>query len=721
MTSRKTALFARVTSTLFFLLVFLWLAATEIYLVSRGDVTANGSLPLLVLVVLGSASLFLGKGQRATPIICLLLASLAVLFSGEQPDELQMGFVPRFAWEALQCLFGFVFIHFALIFPVDTSSGSRRIWRNVALYTPYGLYLALRQISWSSALAFGLWPISILAGLILGLIIFIRKYRVSLTQAEKNRLRIVLIGYLTGALPETFVIVSAGEMPLTLQEVAFGLLPLFPLALIIAVLKEDFSEMGKRVQRVLAFAVAGAGMVATFFFSSCVATLIFNEAAFNLSPYLVASIASAALSFPLFHWSGSYMSRHFYAAEDPALEARMVAPEFAPIQSNPYIAGNPVRSADMFFGREEEFQFIRARLQGEQQGCVIVLCGERRIGKTSILYQILNGRLGPNFAPVFLDMQGMVVRKDGEFLEELAAKIRAAVPDTVGQPADRAPLQTYLDFNRFMDGISRRTAQRRLVLLIDEYELIETKVADGRLSPEIYEYFSSLLLRYPQLSFVFTGSKSLKDSNAWSSLLAKSVYRKISFLGRRDAQALISTPLQDRVFFAPGTVDEMLRLTNGHAFFTQILCQTMVEVLNEAQTNITSRRVLEETLRRVLENPPPQLFYQWKTFSDSEKLVLSALATQLKKSHGYLSSERIEKLVRSLPGRLPRELDATAIRVHFENLREKSFLDRDQTRYRFTMDLMRLWVQSEHNVWKVLSEIAVDKPGAERRQLEKQG
>jgi hypothetical protein len=44
--------------------------------------------------------------------------------------------------------------------------------------------------------------------------------------------------------------------------------------------------------------------------------------------------------------------------------------------------------------------------------------------------------------------------------------------------------------------------------------------------------------------------------------------------------------------------------------------------------------------------------------------------------------------------------------MHFENLREKSVLDRDQTRYRFTMDLVRLWVQSEHNVWRVLSEVA---------------
>jgi AAA+ ATPase superfamily predicted ATPase len=716
MNFRKIALLAQSGTTVFFLFVFSWLAATEIYLVRRGDVTAYGSLPLLVLVVLGSASLFLGRGERATPIVCLLLASLAVLFSREQPDEL--GFVlPGLAWEALQYLFGFVFVHFALIFPVDTRSGTRRIRRSIALYAPYAILFALRQFPPSRALAFYLWSISILAGLVLALAVFARKYRVSLTQAEKNRLRVVLIGCLTGALPETFSLLSAGQMPLPLQKLADCLFSLFPLALIFAVLKENFSELGRRMQRVLATALAGAGVVAIFFFFSWISTLIFGEAANSLASMVVASVTSAALSFPLFRWSGSYLSAHFYAAEDPAQEAGFQAPQFAPIQPNPYIAGNPVRSPDMFFGREEDFQFIRTRLQSEQQGCAIILCGERRIGKTSILYQIQNGRLGPDFTPVFLDMQGMVVQKDSEFLEELAARIGAMLPETDLTGQIRPPIQTYLDFNHFMDDVAGRTAGRQLLLLIDEYELIENKVTDGKLSAEIYEYFSSLLLRYPQLSYVFTGSRSLKDSTAWSSLLGKSIYRKISFLGRKDAWNLICAPLRDRVFFVPGMVNEMLRLTNGHAFFTQILCQTMVEVLNERQTNVANIRALAEIVRRVLENPPPQLFYQWKTFSDEEKIVLSALATQLKKAHGYLSPERIEKLVHSLPGDLPATLSATAIHMHFENLRERSFLDRDQTRYRFTMDLMRLWVQSEHNVWKVLSEIASDKPKSEYRQL----
>jgi hypothetical protein len=322
----------------------------------------------------------------------------------------------------------------------------------------------------------------------------------------------------------------------------------------------------------------------------------------------------------------------------------------------------------------------------------------------------MNGRLGPKFLPVFIDMQGMVVRKDAEFLEELAARIYNSAGDG-SLSADDSPvaaIDSYPDFNRFMDRIAGRIGSRRMLILIDEYELIETKVKEKKLSPEIFNYFESLMIRYPWLSYVFTGSNTLERNEAWSMILAKSVYRRISFLDRRDARALICRPLHPKILYPQGIVDRILRLTNGHPFFTQALCQTLVEVINETRTSIVHRQTVDEALRRVLENPPPQLFYQWKTFSDVEKAMLSALAALLKSPDRYLSPERVEKLFRSLSERFSEKMDATAIQMLMENLREKLFLDRDQTRYRFVMDLMRIYIQSEHNIWKVMSEISTN-------------
>jgi hypothetical protein len=438
--------------------------------------------------------------------------------------------------------------------------------------------------------------------------------------------------------------------------------------------------------------------------------LLGDTAGSVVDPRVLSSALAVVLVFPLLRWSGAYISAHFSARDEPEPIPEAGGLPFRPIEPNPYIVGNPVRSPEMFFGREEDFQFIRTKLRGERHGCVIVLCGERRTGKTSILYQILNGRLGQDFLPVFLDMQGMIVQRDAEFLDGLASRIREVIATYCGSGRDILPaaVDSYQDFNQFMDVAAGLAGHCRLVLLIDEYELIETKVKDAKLGGEIFSYFNSLLLRYPQLSFVFTGSKGLAVSGAWTALLERSIYRKISFLARKDAQELVRAPLQNRVFFTSGMVNDLLRLTHGHPFYTQAVCQTLVEVLNEQQSNMVNRRALDETVRRMLENPPPQLFYQWKSLSSPQKLVLSALATLLKKPRGYQSSDRVEKLLRSLPREYPCQLDTPIIRMHFETLRDGSVLDRDQAGYRFTMDLMRLWVQSEHNVWKVLSEVGQD-------------
>ncbi|HYK90851.1 MAG TPA: hypothetical protein VE398_18905 [Acidobacteriota bacterium] len=709
--------------TLSLLLIFLVEASAELVLVWSENLRISETWFPLVLLIIGSAALFLGRGQRSTPVLCLLLASMAVLVSRVDPTEFtSIEWTQRFGevsgaslgffWSALRWLVGFAFVHFAFIFPVEERFLRHRPGRVFLVYLPYILLLGLEPLLGAEK---GLGPLSLLLCLPVGVAILFRKYRISMTPAEKNRLRVVLIGCLAGALPAALATLSMVRMEDKagrVQDLGLFMFPLFPLGLVGAVLAENFSEIGKSLQRMLTYSLAASGAVTAFFLCYWMISPILGDASGRaVDPRVLSATLAVLLTFPLLHWSGSYISAHFNARDESEPVAEAGELPFRPIEPNPYIVGNPIRSPEMFFGREEDFQFIRAKLCGERHGCVIVLYGERRTGKTSILYQILNGRLGPDFLPVFLDMQGMVVQRDGEFLDGLAAKIRDVITIHCGSKGVTLPaaVDSYLDFSHFMDSASGMTDNRRLVLLIDEYELIETKVKDAKLGAEIFGYFNSLLLRYPRLSFVFTGSKDLAVSGAWTTLLERSIYRKISFLARKDAEELVRNPLQDKALFTSGMVNDLLRLTHGHPFFTQAVCQTLVEVLNELQSNIVSRNALDETVRRMLENPPPQLFYQWKIFSDPEKLVLSALATLLKKPQGYQSSDRVEKLLRSLPREYPHQLDAPIIRMHFESLRDGSVLDRDQAGYRFTMDLMRLWVQSEHNVWKVLSEV---RPGS---------
>ena len=55
---------------------------------------------------------------------------------------------------------------------------------------------------------------------------------------------------------------------------------------------------------------------------------------------------------------------------------------------NPYIAGAPVTEANMFFGREDVFRWIERSLTGKYVNHILVVHGQRRVGKTSVLKQL---------------------------------------------------------------------------------------------------------------------------------------------------------------------------------------------------------------------------------------------------------------------------------------------------------------------------------------------
>ena len=125
------------------------------------------------------------------------------------------------------------------------------------------------------------------------------------------------------------------------------------------------------------------------------------------------------------------------------------------------------------------------------------------------------------------------------------------------------------------------------LLMLDEYELIETKMDDGVLRPDLITFFASLLEAHPRLSFIFTGSRHLEGRKReyWSILIGKSLYRRISFLSEQDALRLIMEPVQDLVVYPRGIPERIVRLTAGQPFYTQVMCQNMIDRLNEVERN----------------------------------------------------------------------------------------------------------------------------------------
>jgi hypothetical protein len=160
---------------------------------------------------------------------------------------------------------------------------------------------------------------------------------------------------------------------------------------------------------------------------------------------------------------------------------------------NPYISGEPVRRDDMFFGRRELVQRMAETLHNNS----IMLHGERRIGKTTLLHQVgavLREVDDPEywFVPVYVDLEGT---PEESFFHYLIEEIWEAATDLPDSGIDLEPIQESLRFGQvapkaYGDRLFGRDLRRitdalqgygvamhpgkqlRVVLLLDEMDVM---------------------------------------------------------------------------------------------------------------------------------------------------------------------------------------------------------------------------------------------------------
>ena len=100
--------------------------------------------------------------------------------------------------------------------------------------------------------------------------------------------------------------------------------------------------------------------------------------------------------------------------------------------ANPYVVGRPLTgaSASLFAGREEVFAWLAENLTAAGPPNALLLYGERRIGKTSTLYQLVEGERGRalregrrRLFPAYVDLQRLAGCHTDEWLRRLARDI----------------------------------------------------------------------------------------------------------------------------------------------------------------------------------------------------------------------------------------------------------------------------------------------------------
>lgn len=374
---------------------------------------------------------------------------------------------------------------------------------------------------------------------------------------------------------------------------------------------------------------------------------------------------------------------------------------------NPYIAGSPVTGIEMFYGRDDVFAFIQRNLIGRHRDSPILLYGQRRTGKTSVLYQ-LHRQLGRDYRCIFIDLHGLDLTGMGNFLLDIASSISRSLQRehqlTVPVPDDK----TFLASPRsvfetvFLEAVWSALGQDHLVLMMDEMVRLEEEIKAGRIEREVFDYLRHLMQHYAQLNFIFSLGSSLEDMRKdYAYLFSVSLYHRISFLEPAAAQDLIIEPVREHYQVAPEAVTKILRTTSGHPYYTQLICHCLFDRWSRSPKPVMTKADVEAVLADAIELGSPNLTYVWEDSTPEEQAVMAGMAAAMDGEARAVTLDDARRSWQAVDVVLPAREGARAL----HSLTSREVVAGNQA-HSFTVDLQRLWLEQHRRLEWVKEELA---------------
>ena len=392
--------------------------------------------------------------------------------------------------------------------------------------------------------------------------------------------------------------------------------------------------------------------------------------------------------------------------------------------ASPYIVGSPVDRHEMFFGRTDIMDRIQRQLGASTHANVILLEGNRRTGKTSILRQLGKANVLPGWIPVYCSLQDaegddrrggittrnvfkLLARKTGWELSDAGVETwLPGLPERdPGRPYKLAFLSAlnqafagehaFETFELYLSAAIDAASPRRVLLMLDEFDKLQEGIDAGITSPQVPENIRHLLQHQPGVSAIITGSRRLKRlrEEYWSALFGLGYRIGVSALSIDDARRLVTEPVEGRFAYLPQARDRLVEMCARHPFLIQSLCNRVFEqAAATGASTVTVDSVQQAATEMVRDNEHFRTLWDY-TRSARRRLIL-ALCDRLQAEPDAVNLDLFEVELRKLrvPLRRIREIadDVT-------ELRELELLDFDDSyrtgTYRLAVPLMARWLK----------------------------
>jgi branched-chain amino acid transport system substrate-binding protein len=376
------------------------------------------------------------------------------------------------------------------------------------------------------------------------------------------------------------------------------------------------------------------------------------------------------------------------------------------VLSNPYIAGNPVRGETYFVGRSGILREVLALFRNPKTNA-IVLYGQRRIGKTSILLE-LEQQLADTgeYLPVYFDLHDKSDLSLSEILYRLAEQVSRHVDGTI---VDRAHFDSEGSFFRedFLPGAVCPT-NKKLIFLFDEFDVLD-RPYKGQVGATFLPYLRRWVAHICDVHFVLAMGRHPDDLSAQTiNTFRQAQVRHVSLMDISESLAIVRQSEQNHsLYWSDSAINRIRYWTQGHPYLTQLLCSEVWEMLYDESPAAgdgwldpptATADDVDRAVEGTLEQGANAFQWIWNGLSPAEKIALTAMSGPGKSS---ISREALRSKLRYRgSGNFRRELELAP-----DGLLKRDLLRRSGHGYRIAIPLLQRWIKENKPLGRVLADL----------------
>ena len=391
---------------------------------------------------------------------------------------------------------------------------------------------------------------------------------------------------------------------------------------------------------------------------------------------------------------------------------------------SPYVCGSPVKPgrSDVFFGREELLEQIKRQVS--QSGNVVLLEGNRRAGKSSILWHLEGRDAVPEWLGVYCSLQGAEGDRQGgvptaavfrNMAYDVVQSMRklngwAMLPDGTILDADRkfgitgalrSGISDETPFNCFREYVESvletlSTQNLGLLLLIDEFDKLQEGIDIGVTSPQVPENIRFLIQSYPRFSAILTGSRRLKRMREeyFSALFGLGTRLSVTSLQEDAAARLVTEPVKGQLAFAKDAVQLACYLTARQPYLLQCLCNRIFDLAAQRNVrSITTEHVRDAAKALVQDNE--HFSSLWDYTGNDRRRFLLALLHREANGPNLMRLRGIEEKLEHHGIEVPEETLISDLESLYELELVNFRSDHSGTEYSLTIPMMGDWIESQ--------------------------